>query len=119
MLNYAILLLIRLGNLQSAESEELAWVKDEMFLHQDSMISCDLVVRWRLDSYSEPLGDFLSQSFYTSFNKVFLVLICVYILIFVSFGFVVNQLKSLLLKQGREITTTLSPSKKQPPPKVE
>lgn len=36
-----------------------------------------------------------------------------------SFYSVVNQLKSLLLKQGREIPSTLSPSKKQSPPKVD
>lgn len=52
-----------------------------------------------------------------SYNKMLLLCVCIHVLM--SFGIVVNQLKSLLLKQCREIPTALSPSKKQPSSKVE
>lgn len=39
VLNYALVLLIRLGNMQSAETEEVTWMSDEMFL-----ISCKSVM---------------------------------------------------------------------------
>ncbi len=57
-----------------------------------------------------------------SYNKMLLlcvcVCVCVFMLVSVSFGVVVNQLKSLLLKQCREIPAPLSPSKKHSPSKV-
>ncbi len=103
-----------------AEEDKAAWSQKTQSEAGDL-----LTTFWKTLQYALP-GDFptcnLVERHYTSYYRMFCVCVCVCVcvhVVLVSFDIVVNQLKSLLLKQCREIPSALSSSKKQSPSKVD
>lgn len=101
-----------------AEEDKAAWSQKTQSEAGDSVIRCGMAVSHLVVRHLEiSLCRILMIDSTQSYNKMLLMF--VYMLVLVAFGAEVNQLKSLLLKQCKEIPAPLSPSRKQSPSKVE